>query len=713
MSLTPKTLLNKRYRIESILGQGGMSSVYRAYDENIGVPVAVKENLVLTDDYAKQFQREASILATLRHPNLPRVSDYFQIHGQGQYLVMDFIEGEDLRERIERLQQLPEKEVILIGAAICDALMYLHRRKPPVIHRDIKPGNIKITPEGHVILVDFGLVKLLEGNQQTTTGARAMTPGYSPPEQYGGSRTDERSDIYSLGATLYAALTGVIPEDGLSRLTGKLKLTPIKKKRPHISPGLATVIEKALEIESNKRYQSAEEFRLALLDAGNLATIPKDSGLVTPPPPQKIRSHVIQTGMSQPVINVPISVPINNKRKNLIWIFPVIILLIISSLIWEYRFNGFSNLMNGYLLNIQANSLPTQTISSDIIQSPTATKYATATLLAQTEKETSLPTQEKTPTHSTEIPLIVETPVPEVTPIGGGQGLIAFASNRDGDVMQIWLMESDGSKERPITQIPDGACQPAWSPDGSKIAFISPCKDKIDLYEGSKIYILDLSVEDDYIPLPIPSDPGGDFDPSWSPDGTKIAFSSLRPGTDPTTKEQLIHIFVYDFTDGFLDEVTDTRWKDRQPSWSPDGLKIAFVRKLSSNEIWWMDSSGQNVERFGSSESYYDNYPTWAKNGNIIFYSRQSSERGIPILVGKRTEDAGAPVEFRIPPTSQPDISPVAKADVSPDGNWFVFESWPDGNNHDIYLATINGANLMRLTTDSSFDFDAVWQPIN
>ena len=181
MSLTPKTLLNKRYRIESILGQGGMSSVYRAYDENIGVPVAVKENLVLTDDYAKQFQREASILATLRHPNLPRVSDYFQIHGQGQYLVMDFIEGEDLRERIERLQQLPEKEVILIGAAICDALMYLHRRKPPVIHRDIKPGNIKITPEGHVILVDFGLVKLLEGNQQTTTGARAMTPGYSPP----------------------------------------------------------------------------------------------------------------------------------------------------------------------------------------------------------------------------------------------------------------------------------------------------------------------------------------------------------------------------------------------------------------------------------------------------------------------------------------------------------------------------------------------------
>ena len=208
MPIAPNTILNERYRVLKILGQGGMSSVYHAIDENIGIPVAVKANLVLTDDYSRQFQREANILATLRHPNLPRVNDYFHIPGQGQYLVMDYIEGEDLRERIERLDQLSERETILIGAAICDALMYLHLRQPPVIHRDIKPGNIKITPEGHVVLVDFGLVKLLEDNQQTTTGARAMTPGYSPPEQYGTGRTDERSDIYSLGATLYAGLTG-------------------------------------------------------------------------------------------------------------------------------------------------------------------------------------------------------------------------------------------------------------------------------------------------------------------------------------------------------------------------------------------------------------------------------------------------------------------------------------------------------------------------
>src|SRR5512133_1885734 len=140
MTLSPGTLLNNRYRILSILGQGGMGAVYHAIDENLGVAVAVKENLFLTDEYARQVQREASILANLRHPNLPRVGDYFTLQGQGQYLIMDYIEGEDLRMRLERLKQLPEKDVIIIGVLICDALSYLHSRKPPVVHRDLKPG---------------------------------------------------------------------------------------------------------------------------------------------------------------------------------------------------------------------------------------------------------------------------------------------------------------------------------------------------------------------------------------------------------------------------------------------------------------------------------------------------------------------------------------------------------------------------------------------
>ncbi len=353
MAINPNTLLNKRYTIESVLGHGGMSSVYRAYDENIGVPVAVKENLVLTEDYSKQFQREATILATLRHPNLPRVSDYFFIPAQGQYLVMDFIEGEDLRERIERIEQLPPQEVILIGSAICDALIYLHQRTPPVIHRDIKPGNIKITPEGHVVLVDFGLVKLLEGNQQTTTGARAMTPGYSPPEQYGTGHTDERSDIYSLGATLYAALTGIIPEDGLSRLTGKSKLTSLKKKRHDVPSELAFVIEKALAIEPEKRYQNAEDFRKALLKAGNLTTAPVEAGLVSPPPEDIIDKSIIHTGISQPVINIAVDSGLYGSNNSFFsnlpmkWILSAVAFLLI--IVLGFQFNFVQKLFNNQI----------------------------------------------------------------------------------------------------------------------------------------------------------------------------------------------------------------------------------------------------------------------------------------------------------------------------------------------------------------------------
>src|SRR5215510_5052719 len=265
MTLERGALLHKRYRIVEILGQGGMGSVYRAVDENLGVDVAVKENLFTTDEYARQFRLEAVILANLRHPNLPRVTDHFVIGDQGQYLVMDYIEGEDLRQRMERVGNITEDEAILLGAAICDALAYLHTRKPPILHRDLKPGNVKITPDGHIFLVDFGLAKLVQGSQATTTGARAMTPGYSPPEQYGTARTDPRTDIYSLGATLYAALCGMIPEDGLARAMDNAQLTPLRKRNPKTSRRLAAAIEKAMGIDPADRFQIADDFKRALL----------------------------------------------------------------------------------------------------------------------------------------------------------------------------------------------------------------------------------------------------------------------------------------------------------------------------------------------------------------------------------------------------------------------------------------------------------------
>lgn len=694
MAITPDTLLNDRYRIIKILGKGGMSSVYHAVDENIGVPVAVKANLMLTDDYSRQFQREANILATLRHPNLPRVSDYFFIPGQGQYLVMDFIEGEDLRERIERLDQLPEREVIIMGAAICDALMYLHNRQPPVIHRDIKPGNIKITPEGHVVLVDFGLVKLLEDNQQTTTGARAMTPGYSPPEQYGTGRTDERSDIYSLGATLYAALTGAVPEDGLSRLTGKDKLTPIRKKRSNISERLSVIIEKALEVDADKRYQNAQDFRVALLDAGNMTTIPIENSLVTPPPRRQNEMPAIHTGISQPLISIPLSESIKKSANHVFpWWMATILLILFISTAWEIQTGAISNFF------ISGNKL--------LVPESTTTSNPLVIISSSPSPPTLTPDKAALLTPEIETEIAGANPFPT----GGGGGLIAYASNEDDVVMQLWTYSLVDGTRKKLTHLVDGACQPTWSPNGTEIAFISPCQTKKELYEGARIFTVSISDLEKITPLPVAVDPSGDFDPAWSPDGQKIVFSSLRPGNAPDSKERLVHLYIYDFKSEELKEITDTRWRDRQPAWSPDGKSLAFARKVSSNEIWQSAPDGSNAKRFSGSTNSNDNYPAYSRDGKIIFFTQQSVNGGIPYFSGKRLADAGLALEFRIPPSGQPDLSPAAEMDVSPDGQWFVFERWLDGENHDIYIASINGANVNILVGTPSFEFAPVWQP--
>ncbi|MBN2550836.1 MAG: serine/threonine protein kinase, partial [Anaerolineales bacterium] len=203
MTLSPGQTLNNRYRIVTLLGQGGFGAVYRAWDLNLERPRALKENLDTSEAAQRQFKREAQLLSDLSHPNLPKVIDHFVLPGQGQYLVMEYVEGEDLQQMLERQGPLTEAQALDWIGQVCEALIYLHSQTPPVIHRDIKPANIKITPQGKAMMVDFGIAKASAAGQKTTVGARAVTPGYSPPEQYGQGTTDAQSDVYALGATLY------------------------------------------------------------------------------------------------------------------------------------------------------------------------------------------------------------------------------------------------------------------------------------------------------------------------------------------------------------------------------------------------------------------------------------------------------------------------------------------------------------------------------
>jgi serine/threonine protein kinase len=593
-------LLNSRYRIVEILGQGGMGSVYRAVDENLGVEVAVKDNMFSSDDYARQFRREATLLASLRHPNLPRVTDHFIIEGQGQYLVMDYIEGEDLRQRMERVGVIPEEEVCMIGAAVCDALSYLGSRKPPIIHRDIKPGNVKITPQGQIFLVDFGLAKTMVGTQATTTGARAMTPGYSPPEQYGTARTDQRSDVFSLGATLYAALTGATPEDALARAMDQGELTPVRKYSPRVSRRMAAVIEKALEVKPDDRYQTADEFKSALLAANNAARRREGDYTVTPPPgeekpllasedmlPPEAQQQLAGPADKSPSL-LPISTPFDEqapprvktrprKRRKGIGCWTYILLGVAILAVAALYINRIDPGMptrayNQYWPTLSA-MFPAgaQVIGAAIPSEHTATP--TASLPPPTATSTlrmvvdNPPTPTLAPSQTPE-PVTVpsDTPTPWPTPIGGGGGQIAFASKASG-TYQIYAANSDGTGRRQITTLPEGACQPDWSPDGKRLVFVSPCDSNTDYYPGSAMYIIN---EDGKGLLPLPTLAGGDYDPKWSPDGTKIAFTSLRNSGRP-------QLYVLNLEDNVVTPISEKFLTDFQPAWSPDGRQIVFV----------------------------------------------------------------------------------------------------------------------------------------
>lgn len=715
MTLSTDTLLNHRYRIQSILAQGGMGAVYRAFDEVLEIPVAVKENLFLTEEYARQFQREAIVLAGMRHASLPRVADYFAIPGQGQYLIMDYIEGEDLRQRLERMDCVPARDVVMIGAAICDALTYLHSRRPQIVHRDIKPGNIKITPEGEVILVDFGLVKVIEGSasQATTTGARAMTPGYSPPEQYGTARTDPRSDIYSLAATLYAALTGTIPEDALARATGKEDLTPLRFLQPYVNKRLAGVIEKALSIDPDERYQSAEEFKKNLLIAGEMSHMAPQTVYVTPPPPPPDSG---ENAVSEPVRDSNrkskkkrMSISQMRRRKERIAriarMVAFTLLLLLASVVaaFVYFQPGAASTLVQQALGVLPLATPT---NPAVIPSASATSAPTLTI---TPLNTGTPTSQAVvnPTLEAATPTSTNTPSPDpqATPTGGGPGQVAFASNRMNNTFQIWVIDPLGGAPKQISDMPEGACQPAWSPSGNQIAFISPCRVKNDSYPESKIYIMDWDGNYSSNLREIPqSSIEGDFDPAWSPDGTSIAFTSLR--------SQVPHIFLVTLGDGSIQELSESRFGDRQPAWDPSGKNLAVARMGPSTQIWILPTNGQAAWQFTQSGEVINQWPVWYPDGLSIFYTQiQSLKSTPPWLVRRYFEDRDITREYDVPSTGSGLIGPIADVTISPDGRWLAFESWPDGNNHDIYLMDVDGGNRVRLTKDPAWEFGAAWRP--
>ena len=275
-----------RYRISRIIGQGGMGSIYLAEDLRLaGRQCALKEVELdksfprdLAHEARDQFFREASVLARLDHPNLPKVSDFFSVSNR-DYLVMDFVPGKDLRALMMEAKQdnrfLEENDILAWANQLADALSYLHNLQPPVLHRDVKPSNLKLTPAGLLKLVDFGLVKVVMPGEVTITVIQGQgTAIYTPLEQLGGGNghTDARSDIYSFGATLYNLLTNQAPAEARERFLDPSSLIPPRRINPLISPRTERAILWAMELHPDERPESVEVFRKSLFSEISVST---------------------------------------------------------------------------------------------------------------------------------------------------------------------------------------------------------------------------------------------------------------------------------------------------------------------------------------------------------------------------------------------------------------------------------------------------------
>lgn len=387
--LEPNTVLQSRYRIIGLLGQGGMGAVYEAVDERLDTTVALKETLFSEERLRKQFEREARLLARMHHPALPRVSDHFA-EGDGQFLVMQFIPGEDLSQMMAlKHGPFPADQVLTWGDQLLDALDYLHTQDPQIIHRDIKPQNLKLTARGQIILLDFGLAKGQTGGVSIVTTSASIfgyTPNYAPLEQIQGLGTDTRSDIYALSATLYHLITAVRPPDALTRAAALVNgqpdpLQPANEIIGSIGPQVASVLARGMSQNRDQRYPTAAAMRAALNGTEEAATLvgkseaatvllgPSAATLTSPANTTEAQPTLLKTG--ETTVVRPASV--EGKKRFAPWAMGIAAVLLIGIL-----FGGFYAYQQRNKTNTVASPSPSADPNSVSVQPSPASEHESA-----------------------------------------------------------------------------------------------------------------------------------------------------------------------------------------------------------------------------------------------------------------------------------------------------------------------------------------------
>jgi eukaryotic-like serine/threonine-protein kinase len=657
-------VLENRYKIEQELGVGGFGAVYKAMDLSLNRACAVKVNLDVSPEAQRQFTREATVLANLIHPNLPRVTDHFFLPGQGQFLVMDFIEGEDLEHRVQRLGSMTHDQAMALISQVADALEYMHTHTPPVVHRDVKPANIRLTPDGRAVLVDFGLVKLFDPQLRTTVGARAITPGYSPPEQYGHGNTDARSDVYALGATLYTLLTGLQPQESVQRVATDT-LVPASQVDPHIPAELSRTVSQAMSLNPSQRFLTAGKFK-AVLNA--------------PPPPP-------------PPIQIAAPIPRPTPKPRPVW--PVFVLLggcLILSL-GVFLFSGPLIAALRPATSVPNHPAATRTPARTPTTPPiTATGPSGGTTSPGLEGNPPVATVGP-PTNPTIAPPSDTTGVDHITPspTAPPQGSnhprlgwdLAFASDRDGS-MHIYLMDTQNPGNYIGLPNPPGYNR-SWWPTycGGRIA--------TEVQDDSKknpqwIYILDPAVgtSDALNPGGSPAALGV---PRCSPDGTYMAISN--------NVNKVWTMWAGELSGAQFSQLyKNPSWG--YASWPLLNYNFYFMGKTAKNDFSIGQSQGFPGQETTDKEIIPSNakYPAISPDGHILAYMCNNSAN-LCIWDMNTGDTVKVPLKYaKIDNAGMP-----ASAMWSADRQWIYFSS-ADGGDWDIFRIHPDGSGLENITAD-------------
>jgi hypothetical protein len=635
------------------------------------------------------------MLARLRHPNLPQVTDYFIEADGKQYLVMDYVSGENLAQILKQRQgPLPLDEVLAIMDQVMQALAYMHAWKDPesgqtrpIIHRDIKPANIKRTPEGRVVLVDFGIAKVDAGTATATAvSAKALTPGFAPLEQYGGG-TDARSDIYSLGATLFALLTGAVPPTAtdMAMSAGKQR-TPLAGSLKTAPPRVAKVIERAMQSLPQSRFQSMAEMYQALfarplpdgatggagrrpssdgnrrelwpalvLGVGALLlvgglwwllaeqppAIPPEVGVTpvaaaglpvaetsTPTPVQQADTQ--PTGMPPTGLAPSATATVTPTPPSSATPTPVNTATATATVTPD---SDATRLVQEAQLAAAVAADETATAAAEATATTGAQQMGTAVAATLTAQATPTFTPSATPTPSltaspTATATRTATPTPTAVVVELSPLRLAFVYGNVGDT-DIYVFDEATEATWAVADRSCDEAEPGWAPDGLSVIYQSDCSGSYDLYlvaeDGNNLRALTATVDRD------------EREPDFSPDGTAIVFRVNTAGNGRNADGAL---WVMD-ADGA--NARGLGVSGRAPSWSPDGRSLVYMSEQQSNwEIY--------IYSFAEAQSYRltdcsanCRFPAWSPDGQAVAYhSTTGADTAVPETIWMAPATGGA-----------------------------------------------------------------------